>query len=123
MLLEATQNVTVIEVEEGVILVSHEGAIGRQGVPGITGPAGPAGGTGPQGPPGASGNAASVYVHTQGVAASTWVINHMLGARPVSIVIEDSAHTEVHGGVSHPTLDQSVITFIASFSGIATVRA
>ena len=58
------------------------------------------------------------YVHNQGVAASTWVIDHNLGWFP-NVVVEDSGGSTVEGEVVFNTMDQLTLSFSGAFSGIA----
>lgn len=57
----------------------------------------------------------------QGSPATIWTIDHNL-ARIPAIVVTDSAGTEVEGSISHPSNNQSVITFSAAFSGVADLN-
>lgn len=82
-----------------------------QGPPGEQGEEGP---QGEQGPPGADQN----YVHVQGVAATTWIVNHNLGKYPAVIVI-DSSNRQVYGSIEHNSINQATIGFAAAFSGKA----
>lgn len=84
-------------------------------VVGAMGPAGPAGPAGPTGPAGAIGGA---YTHTQGVASTTWVINHNLGYKP-SVTTVDGANQEVEGDILHTNTNTCVVTFSYSISGSA----
>lgn len=72
---------------------------------------------GPAGPEGPAGSGAS-YVHTQSVAATTWTINHNLGYRP-SVELLDSGSQEIDADVSHPTINQTVVTLIPASAGLA----
>ena len=58
------------------------------------------------------------HVHTQGVPASTWVIEHNLGKVPAITVI-DSAGDEVRGSIRHDSANQATLTFAVPFSGVA----
>jgi hypothetical protein len=58
------------------------------------------------------------YVHTQGVASTTWVITHSLGGRP-SVTIVDSAGTVVIGEVQYSSNTQISVYFSSAFSGYA----
>jgi len=61
------------------------------------------------------------YRHLQGTPATVWTIDHNLGRIP-AIVVTDSAGTEVEGSISHPSNNQSIITFSAAFSGTADLN-
>jgi hypothetical protein len=66
----------------------------------------------------ASGSLSSSYVHTQSTASTTWTINHNLGYRP-SVELLDSGGQEIEAGVSHPTINQTVITLSPASAGMA----
>ena len=63
-------------------------------------------------------NARPTYLHSQASPSTTWTINHNLGSTP-AVTVTDSAGEECEGEVDHPTLNQTVITFSAAFSGTA----
>lgn len=71
---------------------------------------------GPAGPPGPAGAA---HVHTQSSAATTWTINHNLGARPTLVVCADAGGTEIVGQVVHTTTNQTLVYFSVAVSGTA----
>jgi len=58
------------------------------------------------------------YVHTQSVAASTWVVNHNLGFYP-NVTVRDSGGTIYEGEISYTTLDSLTLTFSNQFAGNA----
>ena len=58
------------------------------------------------------------HVHEQGVASTTWLINHTLGGKP-SVTIVDSADTHVFGEIQYLSNSQIQVTFSAAFSGKA----
>lgn len=58
------------------------------------------------------------YVHTQGSASDTWVINHSLGGYP-SVTIVDTSRTHVVGEVQYDSTTQITVSFTAAFSGYA----
>lgn len=62
--------------------------------------------------------AISPYVHTQSTAATTWTINHNLGFRP-SVELLDSGSQEIDADVSHPSVNQTVVTLKAATAGLA----
>lgn len=70
---------------------------------------------GPQGPAGLGGAA---YVHTQSAPATTWTINHNLGFRP-SVELLDTGSQEIDGEVSHPSVNQTVVTLNPATAGLA----
>lgn len=73
---------------------------------------------GPQGPPGTAGSAPQAYTHVQGVAASTWTVNHNLGFYP-NVTVIDSSNRVVIGDIAYPSANQMVLGFSAAFSGVA----
>lgn len=79
-------------------------ALGQQGIPG------------PQGVPGTGGDL--TYVHTQGVASTTWTVNHNLGKYP-TVTIMDSAGDEVEGDISYVSANTLTLTFHAAMGGVA----
>lgn len=92
-----------------------EGPAGPAGADGAEGPQGPIGPTGPEGPAGAD---LATYHHVQSVAATTWTVDHMLGRHP-NVSVLDSGGTQIEVGVSHPSLDQAVLTLAYAVSGTA----
>jgi len=58
------------------------------------------------------------YIHTQGVASSTWVINHNLGFNP-NLTVQDSAGTIYEGEITYTNLVSLTVTFSSAFSGKA----
>lgn len=75
------------------------------------GPQGPVGPTGPVGPAG------FYYRHDQSSAASTWIVNHNLGATPNTTVLLSGE--VVYPDITHGSLNQTSITFFAPVSGVA----
>lgn len=70
---------------------------------------------GPPGPPGASG---AGFVHTQGSAATEWIVNHNLGFKP-SVEIFDAGGREVEADVLHMSDNQVRIYFTSAVAGTA----
>lgn len=70
---------------------------------------------GPQGP---KGEAGAGYNHQQSTASTTWTINHNLGFRP-SVELLDSGSQEIEGEVSHPSVNQTVVTLTLATAGLA----
>jgi hypothetical protein len=62
--------------------------------------------------------AATRHVHTQGTAATTWTINHLLTGYP-SVMVVDSAKTVVYGEINYTNTSQVVVNFSSAFSGYA----
>jgi len=69
---------------------------------------------GPQGPAGTT----VAYVFTQTTPATIWTINHNLGVRP-SVELLDSGSQEIEGEVSHPSLNQTIVTLSLPIAGLA----
>ena len=67
---------------------------------------------GPQGPADAG------YLHQQTSASTTWTINHNLGFRP-AVELFDSGSQEIEGDVSHPSINQAIITVNPATAGSA----
>lgn len=65
----------------------------------------------PQGP-------IAAYTHDQPSPDFTWTINHNLGYRP-SVELFDSGSQEFDAEVSHPTVNQAVVTLTIATSGFA----
>ena len=61
------------------------------------------------------------YIHDQGTPNTTWIINHNLGKKPSTTVI-DTANTEVEGQVEYVDNNNIIIFFNSSFSGTATLN-
>lgn len=95
------------------------GATGATGLQGSTGIAGPTGATGPI----AGGDG---YTHFQSVAATTWTVNHNLGARYVNVEVIDIDNMSLTGRYDYPAIDFQnnntlVLTFTSAKSGYASV--
>lgn len=71
---------------------------------------------GPPGPPGSDG--ITPYIHNQVSASFVWTINHNLGYRP-SVELFDAGSQEFDAQVSHPTVNQTVVTMTVATSGFA----
>ena len=65
-----------------------------------------------------AGEGGASYVHIQGTASTTWTINHNLGYRP-SVELLDSGSQEIDADVSHPTINQTVVTLTPASAGLA----
>lgn len=63
-------------------------------------------------------NLGGTYVHTQGVASTTWTINHNLEYYP-SIEVVDSAGTVVIGNYTYVNVNTIIATFASPFAGKA----
>jgi len=68
---------------------------------------------GPQGPAGLS-----PFIYLQPIPTTTWVINHGLGYRP-SVELINAGSQEIDGEISHPTVNQTVITLNPATAGQA----
>jgi len=62
--------------------------------------------------------ASAAYVHNQVLVSSTWTINHNLGYRP-SVELFDAGSQEFDAEVSHPTVNQTVVSLTIATSGFA----
>lgn len=58
------------------------------------------------------------FVYTQSTPATTWTINHNLGFRP-SVELLDSGSQEIDADVSHPSINQTIVTLKAATAGLA----
>jgi hypothetical protein len=67
---------------------------------------------------GGSSGGAGGFTHYQPLAATEWIVNHNLGFRP-SVEIMDSASQEIEGDVSHPSVNQTIITLNPATAGLA----
>lgn len=68
-----------------------------------------------------SGGSGLHYTHAQMVPSLSWVIVHNLGRHP-SIVVTDSAGTEMTGAVTYHSVNHLTITFSYPFAGIAQLN-
>jgi hypothetical protein len=99
---------TIVTTDLGTSIVSV-------GTPGPPGPQGP---QGPQGPSGVPADVLS-YVHDQQVPLDTWTIDHDLGYVPGGVTVIDTLGEVVWGEVAHPSVNRTILTFSAAFSGVA----
>lgn len=58
------------------------------------------------------------YEHTQGAAATSWVINHNLDKKP-SVTVQDGSGNDVEGSITFTDDNNLTITFNTAFSGVA----
>lgn len=58
------------------------------------------------------------YTHFQNTASNTWVINHMLGYMPIVRVFIGVDEVQP-SSITHPTLNQTIITFTTPVAGYA----
>lgn len=109
-----TDQVVAVVVEEPTPVVAEViiGGIGPKGDKGDDG------GPGETGPPGPEGKLPPGFVYDQGVASSTWSINHKLKRYP-SVVVQDSAKDEVEGDIEYVDEENLVLNFSSAFSGKA----
>ena len=68
---------------------------------------------GPQGPAGGA-----AFVFEQVSPATTWTINHNRGYRP-SVELLDAGSQEIDGDVTHPSVNQTVVTLNPASAGLA----
>ena len=64
------------------------------------------------------GGSSSTYVHTQGEAASAWLIVHNMNKRP-SVTVVDTADSVVEGELQYVDDDRVLVTFKGAFKGKA----
>lgn len=72
------------------------------------------------GPRGVQGAPAPVdhFTFSQGTAQAVWDIVHNLGKFP-SVVVQDSANSEIEGDIEYVSSNEIKLTFSAAFSGVA----
>lgn len=66
------------------------------------------------GPPGPAGTGG--FLHTQGSASASWVVNHNLGFRP-TVQVYDTGGSVVNAEIVHVSINQCQILFAAPVSG------
>ena len=76
---------------------------------------------GPPGPRGETGDSAAQYVHTQSLAALTWVVNHDLGRFPL-VGVYTPGGLEIEASHQHLSPNQTEIRFSAATSGYAVCQ-
>lgn len=77
--------------------------------------------TGSQGPKGDKGDSADAsfrYVHTQGLASTSWDVVHNLNGFP-NVSVVDSAGTSIEGEIVYVSANEIMILFTAPFGGKA----
>jgi hypothetical protein len=77
-----------------------------------------AGSQGPKGDKGDSADASFRYVHTQGLASTSWVVLHNLNGFP-NVAVVDSAGTTIEGEIVYVSANEIMILFTAPFGGKA----
>jgi len=60
----------------------------------------------------------ATYVHTQAIAATSWVIPHSLGKNP-SVTVQDGSGNTVFGDITFTDTSNLTLTFNVAFSGTA----
>jgi hypothetical protein len=100
-----TDNITVTNTIQNVTVTNTQPNVTVSNV-GAQGPAGP---TQP-----------IFYTFTKATASNIWTITHNLNGYPTAVVF-DSANNQCEGTISYTNANIMVITFTASFSGIAYV--
>lgn len=75
-------------------------------------------GEGPQGPKGDNITSLDHFRFDQAVASNQWTIVHNLGKYP-SVLVQDSANSEIEGDIEYTSVNELKITFSAAFSGTA----
>jgi hypothetical protein len=116
---QGAQGVQGVQGRQGVQGVQGAIGTGTQGTQGSTG-TGIQGTQGLQGPVGPAGAGAQTlaYMHTQGVASNSWVINHNLHFHP-NVTVQDSAGNIVEGEIAYTNTDSLTVSFSSAFSGKA----
>lgn len=61
-----------------------------------------------------------LFIHVQSVAATVWTVNHHYGVEPAVTVL--AAGQQAEADVTHPTSEQTVITFGGPTAGTAYLR-
>jgi hypothetical protein len=69
-------------------------------------------------PLGSTGGGLAAYVHTQSTPATTWTINHNLGRYP-SVELFNSGMQEIDAEITHPSVNQTVVTLNPATAGLA----
>jgi len=62
----------------------------------------------------------NLYVHTQAAVAAVWTVDHHFGVEPDVTIVVSGADAETQ--ITHPTPEQTVITFNPPRSGTAYLR-
>lgn len=70
------------------------------------------------GPPGATG---SMYEHVQASASALWTVNHNLGRWPAGCIVVSTGGVEVSAGITHVSINQTLIDFNTPFAGRARI--
>lgn len=60
----------------------------------------------------------AAFVHDQPSPSTVWTINHLLGYRP-SVELFDAGSQEFDGDISHPTINQTIVTLTIATAGFA----
>ena len=86
------------------------------------------GATGATGPQGATGIAGSTYLHTQGVAATTWTVTHNLNNKYVNVEPIDNANVSYVGRYDYPSItfvdnNTLTLTFASAVNGYVAVSS
>ena len=58
------------------------------------------------------------YVHDQGNASATWIVNHNLN-KYCSVTVVDTANTVIIGQVTYNSVNRTTLTFRSAFAGKA----
>jgi hypothetical protein len=62
-----------------------------------------------------------IYMHTEPIPSSLWIINHNLGYKPPSVTVEDHAGRVMRGVISNPSVNQTRIEFNPPAAGTARI--
>lgn len=62
------------------------------------------------------------YTHVQAVSSDTWIVNHNLGREPAAVSVVDSTGRVGGAGITHTSVNQTILTLGAAMSGRAHLR-
>ena len=64
-------------------------------------------------------NGANGYTFEQGIASSTWVIEHSMGKRPSVTIVDSAGNMQVPNEITYDSDTQITVTFLSAFAGKA----
>ena len=59
------------------------------------------------------------YTHNQSTPSALWIINHNQGFKPTFVSVMDTGGSGVNCGISHPSINQTVLSFNPPMAGVA----
>ena len=68
---------------------------------------------------GASGAGGSAFEFVQPAPAAVWIINHNQGFKPTFVSVMDAGGSGVNCGITHPSVNQTVLSFNPPMAGVA----